>query len=45
MRRAVPLVALLLLALWVGEFLLGNTSVRRLPGLMILALLYGCGHC
>jgi len=35
--------ALLLLAPWVREFLLGNISVRRLPALLILALLYGCG--
>jgi hypothetical protein len=43
MKRAVPVAALLLLAPWVGEFLLGNISVRRFPALMILALLYGCG--
>jgi hypothetical protein len=28
---------------WVGEFLLGNISVRRLPALLIMVLLYGCG--
>jgi hypothetical protein len=44
-ERAVSVLALLLLAPWVGEFLLGNISMRRLPALMILALLYGCGHC
>ena len=43
MKRAAPVLALLLLAPWVGEFLLGNISVRRLPALLILALLYGCG--
>jgi hypothetical protein len=42
-ERAVSVLALLLLAPWVGEFLLGNISMRRLPALMILALLYGCG--
>ena len=26
-----------------GEFLLGNISMRRLPALLILVLLYGCG--
>ena len=43
MKRALPVLALLLLAPWVGEFLLGNISVRQLPALLILALLYGCG--
>ncbi len=43
MKRAAPMLALLLLAPWVGEFLLGNISLRRLPGLLILVLLYGCG--
>ena len=43
MKRAAPVLALLLLGPWVGEFLLGNTSVRQLPALLILALLYGCG--
>ena len=43
MKRAAPVLALLLLAPWVGEFLLGNISVRQLPGLLILTLLYGCG--
>jgi hypothetical protein len=43
MKRAAPVLALLLLAPWVGEFLLGNISIRRLPGLLILVLLYGCG--
>ena len=43
MKRAAPVLALLLLAPWVGEFLLGNISVRQLPALLILALLYGCG--
>ncbi len=35
MKRAAPALALLLLAPWVGEFLLGNISVRRLPALLI----------
>lgn len=43
MKRALPVLAVLLLAPWVGEFLLGNISVRQLPALLILALLYGCG--
>ena len=43
MKRAAPALALLVLAPWVGEFLLGNISVRRLPALLSLALLYGCG--
>jgi hypothetical protein len=43
MKRAAPVLALLLLAPWVGEFLLGNISVRRLPAVLILTLLYGCG--
>jgi hypothetical protein len=42
-KRALPVLALLLLAPWVGEFLLGNISVRRLPALLIMVLLYGCG--
>lgn len=40
MKRAAPVLALLLLAPWVGEFLLGNISVRQLPALLILT---GCG--
>ena len=43
MKRAAPVLALLLLAPWVGEFLLGNISIRQLPALLILTLLYGCG--
>ena len=39
MKRALPVLAVLLLAPWVGEFLLGNISVRQLPALLILALL------
>jgi hypothetical protein len=42
-ERAVSALALLLLAPWVGEFLLGNISIRRFPALIILTLLYGCG--
>jgi hypothetical protein len=43
MKRAAPVLALLLLAPWVREFLLGNISGRQLPALLILALLCGCG--
>jgi hypothetical protein len=43
MKRAAPMLALLLLAPWVGKFLLGNISIRRLLALLILVLLYGCG--
>lgn len=35
--------ALVLLAPLVGEFLLGNQPVTALPGLLLLAPLYGCG--
>jgi hypothetical protein len=44
MKRAAPMLALLLLAPWVGEFLLGNISIRRLLALLILVLLYA-GRC
>jgi hypothetical protein len=43
MKRSAPILTLLLVAPWVGEYLLGNVSVRRLPALLFLALLYGCG--
>jgi len=43
MKRAAPMLTLLLVAPWVGEYLLGNVSVRRLPALLFLTLLYGCG--
>jgi hypothetical protein len=39
MKRAAPVLALLLLAPWVAEFLLGNISVCELPALLILTLL------
>jgi len=42
-RRLVPVVALLVLAPWVGEYLLGNLSVRVLPLLPVLVPLYGGG--
>jgi len=35
--------ALLVLAPWVGEYLLGNVPVQRLPLLPFLVPLYGCG--
>jgi hypothetical protein len=43
MKRTAPVLTLLLVAPWVGEYLLGNVSARRLPALLFLALLYGCG--
>lgn len=42
-RRLLPVLALLILAPWVGEFLLGNISVRQLPTLLALVPLYGAG--
>jgi hypothetical protein len=36
MKRATRVPALLLLTPWVGEFLVGNISVRRLPALLML---------
>jgi hypothetical protein len=43
MKRTAPVLTLLLVAPWVGEYLLGNVSARRLSALLFLALLYGCG--
>jgi hypothetical protein len=42
-RRFVPALALFLLAPLVGEFLLGNQPITELPGLVMLAPLYGGG--
>ncbi|GAA1872023.1 hypothetical protein [Asanoa iriomotensis] len=38
-----PVLVLLVLAPWVGEYLLGNVPVQRLPLLPFLVPLYGCG--
>jgi hypothetical protein len=43
MRRLAPVFGLLVLAPWVGEFLLGNISVRFFVGLPFLVPLYGGG--
>ncbi|WP_433051243.1 hypothetical protein [Dactylosporangium sp. CS-033363] len=43
MRRFLPVLGLLFLAPLVGEFLLGNLSVRVLPALPFLVPLYGGG--
>nr|BFE65472.1 hypothetical protein GCM10020063_099980 [Dactylosporangium thailandense] len=43
MRRFVPVTGLLLLAPLVGEYLLGNISVRALPALPFLVPMYGAG--
>lgn len=43
MRRALPVIALFLLAPLVGEVLLGATPVSRLGGLIPLSALYGGG--
>jgi hypothetical protein len=43
MSRLAPVLGLLVLAPWVGEYLLGNISVRQLPALLVLVPLYGCG--
>lgn len=42
-RRAAPVLALIILAPWVGEFLLGNLSVRLLPLIVFLVPMYGGG--
>jgi hypothetical protein len=42
-RRIAPVVALVFLAPWVGEYLLGNVSARELVALPFLAPLYGGG--
>jgi hypothetical protein len=41
--RLWPVLLLLVLAPWVGEYLLGNISIERLPLLPFLVPLYGCG--
>lgn len=41
--RFAPVLGLFFLAPWVGEYLLGNVSVRQIFALPILALLYGSG--
>jgi hypothetical protein len=38
-----PVLLLLVLAPWVGEYLLGNLSVRRLPLIFVLIPMYGAG--
>jgi hypothetical protein len=43
MRRLWPVLVLLVLAPWVGEYLLGNVPIQRLPLLPVLIPLYGCG--
>ncbi|HTF09305.1 MAG TPA: hypothetical protein VK659_14145 [Asanoa sp.] len=43
MRRFWPVLTLLFLAPWVGEYLLGNVPIQRLPLLPVLVPLYGCG--
>ena len=41
--RLAPVLLLLVLAPWVGEYLLGNVEVRLLPALVVLVPLYGGG--
>jgi hypothetical protein len=43
MKRFAPVIALVLLAPFVGEYLLGNLSVRVLLALPFLVPMYGCG--
>ena len=43
LRRIAPPIGLLLLAPWVGEYLLGNVSARDLVALPYLVPLYGGG--
>ncbi|MCO1660434.1 hypothetical protein [Pseudonocardia humida] len=43
MKRRAPVIALLLLAPFVGEFLLGNISLREIFALPFLVPLYGAG--
>lgn len=43
MRKTAPVAMVLVLAPFVGEFLLGNLSVRILPALVFLVPMYGCG--
>jgi len=42
-RRAGPVLALIVLAPWVGEFLLGNLSIQMLPLIVFLMPMYGAG--
>ncbi len=42
-KRIAPAIGLLILAPWVGEFLLGNVSARLLPALPFLVPMYGGG--
>jgi hypothetical protein len=42
-RRFAPVLGLLFLAPWVGEFLLGNISARQIFALLVLMPLYGGG--
>ncbi len=42
-RRVGPVLTLVVLAPWVGEFLLGNLSVRMLPLIVFLIPMYGGG--
>ena len=43
LRRLAPALGLLFLAPWVGEYLLGNISVRQIAALLFLMPLYGGG--
>jgi hypothetical protein len=43
LRQYAPVCTLLVLAPWVGEFLLGNVPASRLPALLILIPMYGGG--
>jgi hypothetical protein len=42
-RYLPPVLALLFLAPWVGEYLLGNISIKDIVALPILLPMYGCG--
>jgi hypothetical protein len=42
-RKVAPVVGLLFLAPWVGEYLLGNVSARDIPAIPFLVPLYGGG--
>lgn len=43
LHRLAPALGLLVLAPWVGEYLLGNVSIRQITALPVLAALYGGG--
>lgn len=43
LARHAPVLCLLVMAPWVGEFLLGNSPLSHLPGLPLLIPLYGGG--